>query len=293
MKKWSILFLAFASTLSYAREVSSSEIITTKVVETEMLKILGTVDNKTTLSVSGENALLSFEMASPPQYSIRIYNYSTLKVENGGSINMNSANDSYGNIQLNGYTTFLIESTAGTIYTDKIAFASANCVLTINKANAIQSCSADVPYVYLTLPSSGTLNLNASHAFNMDIRAGVVPTFKFANGAVLSIMGWKGSAAEESMKLVDFVDYSIFLSDGDKDDIVYALEDNLLTITQGKSVKKVSILDADGSAFEGLALHATEGGYFLASATAVPEPAEWAMIFGGIALAFAIYRRRK
>ena len=122
---------------------------------------------------------------------------------------------------------------------------------------------------------------------------GFVPTFKFANDAVLSIMGWQGSAAEESMKLVDFVDYSIFLSDGDKDDIVYALEDNLLTITQGKSVKKVSILDADGSAFEGLALHATEGGYFLASATAVPEPAEWAMIFGAIALGFAIYRRRK
>ena len=34
------------------------------------------------------------------------------------------------------------------------------------------------------------------------------------------------------------------------------------------------------------------GGYLL-SAVAVPEPAEWAMIFGAIALGLAIYRRRK
>ena len=32
---------------------------------------------------------------------------------------------------------------------------------------------------------------------------------------------------------------------------------------------------------------------WLTALTAVPEPAEWAMIFGGLTLAFAIYRRRK
>ena len=34
-------------------------------------------------------------------------------------------------------------------------------------------------------------------------------------------------------------------------------------------------------------------GYLWNSALAVPEPAEWAMILGGIALGLAIYRRRK
>ena len=34
-----------------------------------------------------------------------------------------------------------------------------------------------------------------------------------------------------------------------------------------------------------------KNGYVLAMA--VPEPAEWAMIFGGIVLALAVYRRRK
>ena len=36
-----------------------------------------------------------------------------------------------------------------------------------------------------------------------------------------------------------------------------------------------------------------ENGYYWLSAVAVPEPAEWAMILGGLALALAIYRRRK
>ena len=36
-----------------------------------------------------------------------------------------------------------------------------------------------------------------------------------------------------------------------------------------------------------------DGYWALTGMQAVPEPAEWAMIFGGIALGFAIYRRRK
>ena len=36
-----------------------------------------------------------------------------------------------------------------------------------------------------------------------------------------------------------------------------------------------------------------ENGYITADRIAVPEPAEWAMIFGAIALAFVAYRRRK
>ena len=36
-----------------------------------------------------------------------------------------------------------------------------------------------------------------------------------------------------------------------------------------------------------------EGNSYLRIGVAVPEPAEWAMVFGGIALGLAIYRRRK
>ena len=285
--------MALASTLSYARSFTSNEIITSSTTETEVLSTQGSFGNVVTLTLSGENTTVSFDFETVPQYAIKINNYSTIKLENGASIDMNSSNTSYGNIQINGISTLLIESTAGTIYTDKIAVSSAGGVLTINKENAIQPCSANEPYTYLTLPNSGTINMNASQAFNMDIRNGVVPTFKFANGAVLSIMSWNSSGASESMKLVDYVDNSIFLSDGDGA-YVYRYEGNLLTITQGKSVKQVYILDADGSAYEGLELQATDGGFFLTSiSAAVPEPAEWAVIFGTIALGLAVYRKRK
>ena len=39
-------------------------------------------------------------------------------------------------------------------------------------------------------------------------------------------------------------------------------------------------------------VEATEGGFYI-NTVAVPEPAEWAMIFGAIALGFVAYRRRK
>ena len=151
MKKWSVLFLALASTLSYARTITSSEIITSTAVETEQLVIQGSKANPIELTITGENALLSMEIPSVPQYSLKMNNYSTVTLEKGGSIDMNSPRYTDGGFQLNGYATLIIESDAGTLYTDKVAFTSDKAVLTINKANAIVACSANTPYVHLTL----------------------------------------------------------------------------------------------------------------------------------------------
>ena len=293
MKKLSVLFLAFASTLSFARSFTSNEIITSSTTETEVLSTQGSFGNVVTLTITGENALLSFEIPTAPQYSLKINNYSNVKLENGGSLNMNSPSASWGGLQLNGITTLIVESNAGMLYTDKIAVTSSGGVVTINKANAIESCSANVPYTHLTFAQSGGLNLNASQAFSMDIRLNITPTFKFANGAVLSIMGWTNTRATCAMKLVDYVDNSIFLSDGDGA-YVYRYEGNTLTVERRGSTSEIAILDANGNAYEGLELQATDGGFFLTSiSTAVPEPAEWAVILGSLALGLAVYRRRK
>ena len=246
----SVLFLALASTLSYARSITSSEIITSTVVETEQLVIQGSAANPIAVTITGENALLSMEIPSVPQYSLKMNNYSTVTLEKGGSIDMNSPRYTDGGFQLNGIATLIIESDAGTLYTDKVAFTSDYAVLTINKANAIVACSAKTPYVHLTLPSAGTINMNASQAFSMDIRLNVTPTFKFANGAVLSIMGWTNTRATCAMKLVDFVDNSIFLSDGDGA-FVYRYEGNTLTVKRDGSTSEIAILDANGNAYEG------------------------------------------
>ena len=45
-----------------------------------------------------------------------------------------------------------------------------------------------------------------------------------------------------------------------------------------------------GSALSGLSFTAVEGGYMLQS---VPEPAEWAAVFGAAALALALRRETK
>jgi len=65
-------------------------------------------------------------------------------------------------------------------------------------------------------------------------------------------------------------------------------------------ITDIKAITADGETFnkEDLLLVADvyngQAGYWLTvPALAVPEPAEWAMIFGGIALALAVYRRRK
>ncbi len=66
------------------------------------------------------------------------------------------------------------------------------------------------------------------------------------------------------------------------------VETKLSTDADGKLV---NIFALDGT--EEIGLYQLETGYLSLSPTAVPEPAYWAMIFGGIALGFVAYRRRK
>ena len=59
------------------------------------------------------------------------------------------------------------------------------------------------------------------------------------------------------------------------------------------SVQYADFIDANGNALTNLSFTAVDGGYLLTGMVAVPEPAEWAMILGALALGFAIYRKRK
>ena len=67
-----------------------------------------------------------------------------------------------------------------------------------------------------------------------------------------------------------------------------------------KMITDVNVITADGEEYgkDDLSFIADtfkgyDGYWMTVPALAVPEPAEWAMIFGGIALGLAIYRRRK
>ena len=75
--------------------------------------------------------------------------------------------------------------------------------------------------------------------------------------------------------------------------IVNGYQDNRIYIG-GENIKayldRFELYDENGFEVQG-SLVSNNG--WLAISTAVPEPAEWAMIFGAVALGFAIYRRRK
>ncbi len=57
------------------------------------------------------------------------------------------------------------------------------------------------------------------------------------------------------------------------------------------NVNSLTIKDASGQAFE--AIYDASNGGTITVGTAVPEPAEWAAIFGALALGFVIYRKRR
>ena len=91
--------------------------------------------------------------------------------------------------------------------------------------------------------------------------------------------GLGGVEGNASLKILNFDENKIFVVDVGTEE------------EQSVFLSRVTFtgLDRENLHFQ---YDATAGGYWLSN-IAVPEPAEWAMIFGGIALALAIYRRRK
>ncbi|MBR7106049.1 MAG: PEP-CTERM sorting domain-containing protein, partial [Opitutales bacterium] len=70
-------------------------------------------------------------------------------------------------------------------------------------------------------------------------------------------------------------------------------ENNRIKLGQISNIEGIlELYDLDSEKAINYQFDATTGGYWLNFA-AVPEPAEWAMILGSLALGFAVYRRRK
>lgn len=80
---------------------------------------------------------------------------------------------------------------------------------------------------------------------------------------------------------IDFSSFDLYIADFENDCV------QISTVTEGWAEHITAMYK--GVALSDLQLK--DG--FLFSATAVPEPAEWAFVFGALALAFAAYRRRK
>ena len=142
-------------------------------------------------------------------------------------------------------------------------------------------------FVINGLSSNITINVNADNAFKLYFSNGNALTLNIASDATLLLAG-----IVDVLKSTPVITIKNF-----ENDSMFMLESAL-----GKYdlITDIKATTADGEVFnkEDISLVADtyngQAGYWLTvPALAVPEPAEWAMIFGGIALALAVYRRRK
>lgn len=291
MKKLSLLLAASAIFAGAAQ----AEDITTEVVKTGAFSVV----KGETLNITGSGAKLVFDPSIPSgwsggvQYALDIKSGATVNVLNGGHIDMNSNTKDFKVIKVDG--VFNVES--GTVSTNKITLGTSSKFI-LSQANAISPSS--LPTAYLTLAGNNmSVEMNASQTFILDIRQTATGTFDIASSAVLTVSDWyihttvADTVDPTVIVLKDFVSNSIFLADSTN--TTYEMSDGgVLSVfyTEGSVVKKqrFSFLDESGDLIA-MKLVDGDGGKYLS--TAIPEPAEWAAIFGALAMGLALYRRRR
>lgn len=204
----------------------------------------------------------------------------------GGSLLITSANSG---IKLSQESTLTVDG--GKIMADKIT-AFNGSTLNFKTANATDTSAI----TRLVVAGETTLNMGASQTLGLDVRT----TFNYnaTAGSLLTVdytrVETDGSNANIFVQNTD--NLSIFFKTGNDFANVYSFDAEsgrvFVTLTEfGYDVKSMTFTFRDGGGIlGGLSFTAVEGGYMLQS---VPEPAEWAAIFGAAALVFALRRKTK
>ncbi len=105
---------------------------------------------------------------------------------------------------------------------------------------------------------------------------------------------WNGSALlDATFEFTNFDNGDLWFSKAYVDDDTNGWQADFEKIKINGEVVFTSQEDFDNNWKWEAAQISGRDGYYLMSTTAVPEPAEWATIFGAVALGFAMYRRRK
>ncbi|MBP3357948.1 MAG: PEP-CTERM sorting domain-containing protein [Opitutales bacterium] len=249
------------------------------------------------------NGTLTFD-SGVSQYAIKVAK-KAITIGSTGVLRMNSnlsaASNKQNTLSLGawaGAATITIED-GGKLYEDKITITATNSVINVYNPDGFNPVKSDYAQIYFYY--DGKLNMYGAGAYNYIFTAntGKIATLGFSKNVDLNVMEY-GNNNSFNLKLVDFTETnSIFLSSMvDKTECMLTLSElgvdkYAVSFYDGETLKKtITITGADLSDYS-LEQATVDGvnGYVLA--VAVPEPAEWAMIFGGIAFALAIYRRRK
>lgn len=212
----------------------------------------------------------------------------------GSKISGNGAINSDGILVLNNNSNFTILDNAKINITKAKATVDLKdkCELTIAAKNAISNNGALVSLAVRAeelSAANATLNVLADNKFDklcFNRSSNTSLTITVADGAHLYFNGLDLSSytsGKITLTINDFVEQSIFFKD----------------ITGWEDITTVSLSDAEGNEYSKDKLYLVAGNYidgtngFWLSTSSVPEPSTWAAIFGTLALALAIYRKRR
>ncbi|MDY5582942.1 MAG: hypothetical protein SPF41_03190 [Candidatus Merdousia sp.] len=221
-----------------------------------------------------------------------------LRVFDGGVFNFKN-----GSMRLNGGGIITLNKGSKTTV-ERVIFGGTGSKLIIGANDVLSTASGGKPSIVFGSSAKGTVDIsattdlklgniqlqgNSSLTINLSATHGLLTVAKFDINEVEK-NPFNGT---ESLILNDFVNDTFKIEDTSNVEIVGdSLNITKLGASLVRSVKLVA-KDADGNTLCGENEHWEIQNGFLNIVSNIPEPAEWAAIFGGIALALALYRRRR
>ncbi len=215
-----------------------------------------------------------------------------LAIESAGVLELlNEEGSSNSRLQLSGGKLVV----DGKLKTNAIFVQVGTNEITINSADSIRKSNGTLSEL-MFISGSLTVNFNASHDFFVwDTRASGLKLV-FAENTSTLFDSIKYNSTDATVVLQDFGSTNSIAFNttayGTTKTYDTSLDGNKLTFsseTVGKTFT-LTFVDENGNALD---LNLNNSGTIATLTAAVPEPAEWAAIFGAIALVAAIYRRRK
>ena len=205
-----------------------------------------------------------------------------------------------GGLYINSALTINIAEGAGGMNVGKVAVNNAGVTFNINQKNGLYSATGVATQLCL-VGKTVNINLTEDQAFSIDFRNGSginLSATSDANLIFTKIGLISGTNPTTKIKFTEDFAGSLLI---DADSIrSYDVQDKQIVLDQGETPMMTLNISAvtgfDWSTIEWVENYEYEGNTYLkigAISAAVPEPAEWAVILGSLALGLAIYRKRK
>ncbi len=228
--------------------------------------ITGTLNSKSSVSLTGKGSQISGSGVMNSEGVLELNNGSDFKILDNAKVNLTKTNA----------TVNLKDKSELTIAAKNAIGNNGKLVSLAIRAEALSAANA-------------TLNVLADNKFDklyFNRSSNTTLTITVADGAHLYFNGLDLSsytAGKITLNIKDFVEQSIFFKD----------------ITGWEDITTVSLSDTAGNTYTKDDLYLVEGNYidgtngYWLSTSAIPEPSTWAAIFGALALALAVYRKRR